>query len=92
MKKLEETTNFIFWKKLMDLKKIRKEIDLVDTEIITLLEKRFEIVNKLKDLKLKKDVTDENREEEILNKISSNIIKNIYLEIFKNSKEIQKIK
>ena len=76
----------------MDLKKIREEIDLVDTEIITLLEKRFEIVNKLKDLKLKKDVTDENREEEILNKISSNIIKNIYLEIFKNSKEIQKIK
>jgi chorismate mutase len=74
------------------LKNLREEIDKLDDEIIFFLEKRFEIVKKIKNLNLKKNIEDKKREEKILSKISSNYIKNIYKEIFKNSKNLQKNK
>jgi chorismate mutase len=72
------------------LNNIRDEIDKLDDKIILLLEKRFEIVKKIKTLQLKKNIEDKKREDKILNKTSSNYIKNIYKEIFKNSKNLQK--
>ncbi|NGX56583.1 MAG: hypothetical protein K1060chlam5_00826 [Candidatus Anoxychlamydiales bacterium] len=72
------------------LKKLREEIDKIDNEVIILLEKRFEIVKKIKYLKLKERVEDKNREEEILKKISSQYIIDIYKTIFENSKLSQK--
>jgi chorismate mutase len=72
------------------LNNIRDEIDKLDDKIILLLEKRFEIVKKIKTLQLKKNIEDKKREEKILNKTSSDYIKNIYKEIFKNSKNLQK--
>ena len=73
----------------MRLEDIRDKIDTLDDQIILLLEKRFETIKRLKELKLKKQVEDSSREEEILKKISSKYIQKIYLEIFKNSKELQ---
>ncbi|OGN61462.1 MAG: hypothetical protein A3F40_02150 [Chlamydiae bacterium RIFCSPHIGHO2_12_FULL_27_8] len=69
------------------LKKIREEIDFLDNIIIDSLKKRFELVVKLKNFK--KEVEDKTRESEILNKIDSENIKNIYLKIFEISKKIQ---
>jgi shikimate dehydrogenase len=74
------------------LDSLREEIDKLDDEIIFLLDKRFEIVKKIKNLNLKKNIEDKKREEKILSKITSDFIKNIYKEIFKNSKNLQKDK
>lgn len=70
------------------LEKFRKEIDEIDNQIIPLLEKRLKIAKDLK--KYKKTIQDSNRENEILDKIKSEYIKDIYKTIFKNSKEIQR--
>lgn len=65
------------------LKKIRKEIDLIDDQIIKLLEKRFFFTSKIKKYKTK--IRDKKREKEILKKIPSLYIKKIYKQIFKSS-------
>ncbi len=70
------------------LDEIRKKIDELDDQIISLLEQRFSIVKDIN--KLKKNITDSKREKEILNKIQSKNIQKIYKEIFKISKQIQK--
>lgn len=71
---------------LKKLFKIRKKIDKIDDKIIDLLKKRFFLTDEIK--KYKKELLDKKREEEILSKISSSLIKNIYLNIFENSKKI----
>jgi len=71
---------------LKKLFKIRKKIDKIDDKIIDLLKKRFFLTDEIK--KYKKELLDKKREEEILSKISSSLIKNIYLSIFENSKKI----
>jgi len=73
----------------MTLEKIRKEIDEIDIEIQDLLEKRFSLV--LQALKYKKKVLDKKREEEILNKISSPYIRDIFKTILKTSKKKQRL-
>lgn len=52
---------------MKELSKKRKKIDKIDNKIVKLLEKRFEIVNKLKQLKKKNGIKmeDKQREEEI---------------------------
>jgi chorismate mutase len=67
--------------------KIRKKIDALDKTIITALERRFLLVAALSPLK--KKLTDKKREEEILSKIDSALIQDIYRAIFKNSKKWQ---
>jgi len=79
------------------LKKLRKEIDLVDRKIVNLLEQRFKIVDKIMKFKIKKglNLTDKKREREIIEnllKITKNeslkrCLYNIYKHIFKASKE-----
>lgn len=70
------------------LEEKRKEIDEVDEKIIELLEKRFVLVEGLKEHKT--TLTDEEREEEILGKASSEQVREVYRLIFDVSKKIMK--
>jgi chorismate mutase len=70
----------------MDLKNLRGEIDKIDDEIIRLLKKRMAVVNALKNHK--SSVTDKEREDFILSKISEEPIQEIYKAIFQASKKI----
>ncbi|NGX53478.1 MAG: hypothetical protein K1000chlam4_00190 [Chlamydiae bacterium] len=72
----------------MSLEDIREEIDAIDDQLITLLEKRFDLVATL--LPHKKQLTDEPREAEILSKIDSAYIQSLYREIFRHSKQMLK--
>lgn len=72
----------------MDLSKLRKEIDRIDDQIINLLEKRFYLA--LQTTKFKSKIRDKQREDEILKKIGSTHIKEIYKAIFKNNRKKQK--
>ncbi|MFV0246344.1 MAG: chorismate mutase [Mycoplasmatales bacterium] len=74
------------------MKKLRKEIDNRDKEIMSLLDKRFEVVSSIKKYKEENDVSIEDitREKEILLKINdyknSDNIKRIYQTIITESK------
>lgn len=70
----------------MSLEKFRKQIDLLDHEIMDLLEKRFKVVASLREHK--KTITDKEREATILRKTDSESVKEIYQAIFKASKKI----
>jgi len=71
----------------MSLEKFRKQIDEIDSKIIPLLEKRLLLAKELRKFKTK--TQDSSREDQILKKIKSKYIQDIYLSIFKNSKKIQ---
>jgi monofunctional chorismate mutase len=75
-----------------ELKNLRKEIDAIDDEIIKLLEKRFELISLIKKIKSENnlEVFDQERENEILNKISNANTKELYQELLRISKKIQK--
>ncbi len=70
------------------LHKLRKKIDAIDAIIIKKLEERFRLVQELE--KHKDFITDQERESEILEKIESEHVREIYKEIFKNSKTMLK--
>jgi len=72
----------------VSLDQIREEIDAIDEKLIMLLEKRFNLVAKL--LPHKKQLSDSQREEEILSKIGPIYIRTLYQEIFRLSKELLK--
>ncbi len=82
-----------------ELQAIRKEIDELDTKLVAMLEKRMGISSNVADIKKKygMKVFDVSREDAILNAISSKLnnknlskyIKNIYSEIFSNSRALQ---
>jgi len=72
----------------MKLSDIRKEIDLIDDQIIALLVQRLGWVAQMKDIK--KSLTDPKRESQILAKIDSVYIRNIYRSIFQTSKQMLK--
>lgn len=77
------------------IKELRENIDLLDDQIMNRLEERFKLVEMIGKVKKenKLEVTDSNRESEILKnseKFSySKIIKEIYKVIFNESKKIQ---
>lgn len=66
------------------LKNLRTEIDRIDEKIIPLLEERFALIDQIASEKT--SLTDKDREEEILGKITSPYIQKIYKEIFRISK------
>ena len=80
----------------MGLKKIRKNIDLLDSKILKLLNERMELVLMAK--KCKSRIEDREREKELLDRIRRNstglinagFIEKIYNEIIKESKNLQK--
>jgi len=67
-----------------DLAEIRLQINGIDDQIIALLQLRINLVKALKPFKT--TLTDQAREDEILSKIESKSIKDIYLAIFEASK------
>jgi len=79
-------TNYTLSKK-DKLKKIREEIDEIDSNIILLLQKRFYLSSKTKNYKPK--IKDKKREKDILQKTPSSHIKKIYKKILKISKKYQ---
>jgi len=76
------------------IKILRKEIDLLDAEIIRLISERFQISNKIINIKkmLGKEIYDKSREEEIISRlieitnIPADSVKNIYISILNESK------
>lgn len=78
-----------------NINKIRKKINFIDHEIIKMLNQRMESVVRLK--KLKTEITDEQREKEVIQNISNfsyNLItpqftKKLFTEIINESKRIQ---
>ena len=79
----------------MNLEVIRKNIDLLDSELLKLLKDRMEQVLLTK--KFKSQIEDRQREKEVLDKIRKNssglinadFIEKIYIEIIKESKNLQ---
>ena len=78
---------------------IREEIDAIDSEIIALLESRLNLSLQIGKVKrnLDKNIRDDSREEEILNKIEElsllypkEDLKSIFVEIMKTSLNAQK--
>lgn len=85
----------------MNLKLLRNRIDIIDDQILTLLTKRFEIAQKIAKEKeiLKISIIDKKREQEIMtrlekqwqsNAVPFTCIKNIFKEIIKSSRSVQK--
>ena len=78
-----------------NLKQLRDDIDIIDKEIMSLLNKRMEISKEIKQYKASNNiaVSDKKRELEILDKCNGmeneNSIKTIYNTIFHESKKIQ---
>ena len=82
------------------LKKLRKEIDDIDSKIVELIEQRMKVVCEVGDLKkdLEISVEDLKREKEIIQRLTSNSSKNltekqlirIFSAVFKSSKQIQR--
>jgi len=79
----------------MNLKEIRKNIDLLDSKILKLLNDRMELVLMVK--KFKSQIEDKEREKELLDRIrrsatgliNAEFIEKIYIEIIKESKHLQ---
>ena len=82
------------------LKKLRKEIDDIDSKILQLIEQRMKVVCEVGNLKkdLEISVEDLTREKEIIQRLTSNSSKNltekqlirIFSAVFKSSKQIQR--
>lgn len=70
----------------MSIHEIRRKIDALDEEIQKLLLKRLALVKTLHPYK--NSITDKKREEEILSKISSPLVQEIYRAIFRSSKKL----
>jgi monofunctional chorismate mutase len=90
-------------KKIGKLQYFRKKIDKIDGEILKLLIKRFDIVQKIMEYKKLKgiQIVDKKRENQILSKLkpalrkykpNAKYIENIFKSIIKNSKEISGLK
>lgn len=79
------------------LDKLRHQIDQIDSSIMKLLEERFDLTNKIgkEKLKDKVEITNKDREEEIISKTYEfkyqKQIENIYQNIFQISKNMQKL-
>lgn len=84
------------------LKKQRQEIDRIDQEIISLLEARLDVVNEVVGIKEQEniEVLDSDRENKILDKVGATVInkeyapviKELYQEMMRVSKEYQSSK
>lgn len=83
----------------MELDRARTEINNIDKEIVSLLEKRFNIVNEIGCYKRKHNlpIYDKNRENQVIqncinfleNKEYSTCIDDIYFQIMRSCKDIQ---
>jgi|TARA_Y100000310_G_scaffold345431_1_gene464891 chorismate mutase len=87
---------------MQSLEELRKEIDKIDNEIISLLSKRKDLIKGVAEIKkeLSKPILDEKREKEIIGRLKTkakekgldeNFIISLYDIILKNSRYEQKI-
>ena len=82
---------------MANLDKLRHQIDQIDDQIMKLLEERFLLTNQIGKEKLKNkiEITNQDREEEILSKAydfkNQKAIKSIYQKMFKISKDMQRL-
>lgn len=81
---------------MKNIDNLRNELDVLDDEIMKLLEKRFEVSKKIGNLKATSsslNISNREREREILNKcnpyINKERLEKVYEEIFKLSKDLQ---
>ena len=65
------------------IKKYRQQIDIIDSEILALLNKRKSLIEKAEEIKLQQNIPlkDQEREEEILKKAGK--FKNVFIEVLK---------
>lgn len=70
------------------LEELRKEFDAIDAIIIKKLNERFDLLKKIE--KHKTSLIDKNRESQILGKIKSEYIQDVYGTVFKNSNKLMK--
>ena len=83
----------------MDLSLLRKEIDEIDEQLVTLLLRRMEISKEVAKFKIENNlpVLNEKREKEILDKVAEkcgeqgDAVKSVFVSIMDASKELQKI-
>ena len=81
---------------MLEITSLRNEIDEIDVQIMSLLEKRFSLATKIGDIKkmTNSSVLDSNREKYILDKINKYShfpqIERVYLTILSESKSIQR--
>lgn len=83
--------------KKFEIKKLRKEIDIIDAKISSLLLKRFKTAKKIGKIKKKENISvkDLKREKEVLKKVSTKTknyrkeLREIYLKIIEKTREIQ---
>ncbi|MFV0425333.1 MAG: chorismate mutase [Bacilli bacterium] len=81
---------------MKDLEKIRSQIDWIDRDIMAGLDKRFELVERIREIKIQNgmSILDKSREDIIHHYIElstkyENEIKAIYEEIMKQSRNLQ---
>lgn len=84
---------------MAELNKYRKEIDEIDQQLVSLLEKRFNVVEQVNDYKKENGlaVLDSNREQQVLAKIAAQVtaadkavyIEEIFKEIMRQSRNWQ---
>ncbi|MBD3360337.1 chorismate mutase [Candidatus Peregrinibacteria bacterium] len=74
-----------------EIENIRKNIDLIDNKIASLLEQRLKEIQKIKKIKNNKriKVINREREKEILSKQDTKFSKRIFKKILKESRKIQ---
>ncbi|MBW3004472.1 chorismate mutase [Candidatus Woesearchaeota archaeon] len=67
------------------LEQYRKQIDLIDSQIIELLKKRESLVEQIKEIKLEQNapLEDKEREEQVLKKAGK--FKNVFKEVLKEA-------
>ncbi|WP_423364171.1 chorismate mutase [Mycoplasma sp. P36-A1] len=83
-----------------ELDAYRNKIDEIDKKIISLLEERLNLVLNVKEYKKENNIAvlDENREQQVLNKVDyytknkvySQLIKNTFISIMNESKDLQR--
>lgn len=74
------------------LQNFRNRIDKIDTKLITLLRKREKIIRKVGALKFKteKQIQNKKREQAIISKLDTDMEKEVFKTILRESKKIQR--
>lgn len=85
-------------KTIMDLKQLRKDIDTIDNQVVSLIKKRMSIAKKVGEYKKKNNlpVYSKKREDEILSKLKRKakkdyiLFEQVYKKIFSHSRRLQR--
>ena len=75
----------------MKLTNLREEIDIIDNKLITLLKERTNLAKQIAQIKKQSNlpIEDKEREQQIMNKLTTELEKEIFHVILKHSKDAQ---